>query len=154
MDIANLEAALVETLRQALPEFQVEPFPEEPEEYDFIHPLGAVLVQYDSADFQGDRALACTALPASLLFNVVVLTRNLRQHHGSYATLERVRRALLGLKLPGWEQVKQTRESFLAEEDGVWSFVQSYSVQTLVLQAYPNYQAQDPDYGEVLASFP
>lgn len=144
--IEDIETTLIDKLQSALPELTVEAFPDNPAEYEFIHPLGAVLVQYESTRFDGDYALAFTVQPATITFAVVSLTRSLRSHSGCYDVLERIRNAILGLKIPGLEQVKQTDERFSAEEDGVWSYLQTFAVKALVLQQPPNYHAQDPYY--------
>lgn len=144
--IEDIETVLIKKLQNELPELAVEAFPDNPSEYEFIHPLGAVLVQYESTQFEGDYALAFTAQPATITFAVVSLTRNLRSHSGCYDVLERIRNAILGLKIPGLEQVKQTDERFSAEEDGVWTYLQTFALKALILQQPPNYHAQDSDY--------
>lgn len=144
--IEDIENILIERLQAELTELTVEAFPDNPDEYEFIHPLGAVLVQYESTKFNGDYALAFTAQPATLTFAVVSLNRSLRSHSGCYGVLERIRNTILGLKVPGLEQFKQADERFTAEEDGVWTYLQTFTVKTLILQQTPNYSDQDSYY--------
>ena len=141
-----IENTLIARLQANLPELVVEAFPDNPSEYEFIHPVGAVLVQYDSSSFSDDYCLAFTAQKRTMKFNVVSLTRSLREHNGCYDVLERVSQTILGLKLDGFEQFKQETDSFSDEVDGVWTYVQSFVVKGLYLQQLPNYSEQDPYY--------
>ena len=146
MNVLQIEEALLSKLQEELSELSVEAFPDKPDDYDFIHPVGAVLVKYDSSSFSDDYCLAYTAQYRTLTFMVVSLTRNLRTHCGCYDVLERIRNAILGLKLPGLEQVKQVDEQFSDETDGIWTYIQTFNIKTLALQQLPNFTAQDPDY--------
>lgn len=144
--IELIENVLLERLQANLPELVVEAFPDNPSEYEFIHPVGAVLVQYDSSNFGEDYCLAFTAQKRTMKFNVVSLTRSLRDHNGCYDVLERISQTILGLKLNGFEQFKQETDSFSDETDGVWTYVQSFTVKGLYLQQLPNYSEQDERY--------
>ena len=141
--IRELESALISALTEAFPDLSVEPFPDNSSEYEFIHPLGALLVQYDGGSISESEALSLTAQPRDLHFTVLSLTRNLRDHGGCYEVLDRVRNCLLGLKLPGVKQIYGLQERFSNETDGVWSYAQGFSLRTVQVQDASNYEAQD-----------
>ena len=58
MNVLQIEEALLSKLQEELPELSVEALPDKPDDYDFIHPVGAVLVKYDSSNFSDDYCLA------------------------------------------------------------------------------------------------
>ena len=152
--ILEYENALVAALRSDCPDLEVLPFPDNPAEYEFIHPVGALLVRYDGGSISGSVSLALTAQPRDLQFSVVSLTRNLRDRSGCYEVLKRVRDCLLGLKLPGAAQVYALNEDFVQEEDGVWVYSQRFSLRTAQIQDQPNYDAQNGTYEDPLLAIP
>lgn len=152
--ILQLEQALITALKAAFPELEVEPFPDNPSEYEFIHPVGALLVQYDGGDISNPVAVDLVAQPRTLHFTVLSMTRNLRDHGGCYEVLDRVRKCLLGLKLPGVKQIYGIKERFSNETDGVWVYVQSFSLRTMQIQDQPNYDAQNDAYEDPLLAIP
>lgn len=126
--VQSIETALIAKLGTALPELEVQAFPEKPEEYDLIHPVGACLVQYDGSEFSGNSVgNGAVAQVRRLRFSVVYLVRNLRDSSGCYALLQRGAAALTGLLVAGTLSPGAiVHESFHAEADGVWMYVQSY----------------------------
>ena len=152
--IRELESALIGALSASCPDLSVEPFPDNPSEYEFIHPVGALLVQYDGGTISGTVALDLIAQPRELHFTVLSLTRNLRDHGGCYEVLDRVRNCLLGLKLPGVKQIYGLQERFFNETDGVWVYAQSFILRTVQTQDKPNYDAQNDAYEDPLLAIP
>lgn len=128
--VHDIEAALIAKLGSVLPELEVQAFPEKPEEYSLLHPVGAALVQYDGSEFSGNAiATGGVAQVRTLRFSVVYLVRNLRDSSGCYDILHRGNAALSGLVVPGAVRpVTIVREAFHAEADGVWMYVQSYAL--------------------------
>ncbi len=126
--VQSIESALITKLGTALPELEVQAFPEKPEEYGLLHPVGAALVQYDGSEFSGNAVgNGGVAQVRKLRFSVVYLVRNLRDSSGCYDVLQRGSAALSGLLVPGTlGPATIVRESFHAEADGIWMYLQSY----------------------------
>ncbi len=125
--IAAIEDAIIGKLREALPGMAVEPFPQRPQEYELLHPEGAVLVQYDGSRLADAGVTGAAAALRIVTFTVCALTRNLRDSAGSYSVLESISRALTGFRPQGVrEGGKLVAERFLFESNGVWAYVQSY----------------------------
>lgn len=141
--ILKLESAILAVLREAFPELEVEPFPDRPEEYEFLHPVGSLLLQYDGGSISAPGTLGFTTQMRELNFSVLSLTRNLRDNGGCYDVLERVRHTLLGLKIEGCELMFSTDESFVSEDEGVWIYRQSFCLRAPQVQDMPNYYAQN-----------
>ena len=152
--ILEYENAIVTALQRDCPDLEVLPFPDNPVEYEFIHPTGALLVHYDGGTIAATVALALTAQPRDLQFSIISLTRNLRDHGGCYEVLKRVRDCLLGLKLPGSAQVYAMNEEFVQEEDGVWVYSQRFCLRTVEIQDQPNYDAQTDTFEDPLLAIP
>ena len=146
MKIKPAEDAIVTKLQEAFPELEVIPYPDRAAEYELIHPLGSILVKYDSSTFEGDAGLSMTAQPKRMKFMVVSLTRSLRSHCGCYEVLGRIREALLGFKMLGFDQIKIDSEEFVDEDEGVWTYMQTFSVRTFELQGLSNFRFLDPFY--------
>jgi hypothetical protein len=144
MSIAAIESAIIDKLKIDLPELEVTAYPERPSEYDFIHPAGAVLVQYDGGQISDPKAVGFNVQERDLRFSVVSLSRSLRCHNGCYDVLDRIRKSLLGLKTPGCRQIWEVSEDFVNEQDGVWTYAQIFNVHTVQAQDTPNYSQQDP----------
>lgn len=125
--IQSIETAVLTALSQSLPELAVEPFPEKPDEYELLHPLGAVLVQYDGSEFSSNNIAGAVGQQRRARFSVVVLVRSIRGNSGCYRVLEQVSGVLLGLRLPGMlSGATIVQEDFMSEADGVWAYVQRY----------------------------
>jgi len=126
--VQEIQDAIIAKLTSALPELSVEAFPEKPEEYELLHPLGAVLVQYDGSAYSANRiGNGGVSQVRTLRFSVVYLVRNLRDAAGCYDVLARGAEALVGLAIPGTVGAGTiVSESFNAETDGVWMYLQSY----------------------------
>ena len=128
VSVQDIENAIMAKLASALPELSVEAFPERPEEYELLHPLGAVLVQYDGSSYsQNSVSNGAVAQVRKPKFSVVYLVRNLRDAAGCYDILDRGREALCGLCITGAiTPMEITYEGFTAEHDGVWIYTQMY----------------------------
>ena len=148
--IGQAEAALVEALAEVMPELEVIPFPEAPAEYEFIHPVGAVLVQYDGGSISPPDTLDLVRQRRELNFTVVSVTRNLRGPCGCYEVLARIRDALLGLSVCGCDPAYQTSEQFMDETDGIWTYAQGFALRTMQVQGLPNLAARDSIYEDYL----
>lgn len=135
--IKQLESAIETKLKTALPEFEVAPFPEKPEEYQLLHPFGAVLIQYEGSTYGNNKIVAgAVAQVRYVRFSATVLIRNLRSSSGCYEVMQRINTALHGLTIAGTiSAVSMVSEQFYAEADGVWCYVQTYAVATKVVSA-------------------
>lgn len=130
--VKNAEDLLLAALTTALPEFAVEAFPERPADYSLLHPLGAVLVQYDGSTFGANQLNGAVAQPRSLRFVVVVIMRNLRDQSGCYDVLSRITQALASLRSPHLVAgATQLSESFLSEAQGVWMYAQVWEFRSV-----------------------
>ncbi|MBQ7567294.1 hypothetical protein IJT17_00635 [bacterium] len=124
--VQDIENAIIAKLQEALPGLSAEAFPERPEEYDLLHPVGAVLVQYEGGTYSGNALSNGIAQIKTLRFSVVTLVRNLRSSDGCYAAMQAVADALTGFVIPGTVRpMAVVSERFNTEYDGVWSYVQT-----------------------------
>lgn len=136
--VQDVESAVIAKLRTALPELSVEAFPENPSEYELIHPLGSILVQYDGSTFTQNKVSNGAAVQIrSLRFVLALVLRNLRDSGGCYEILRRASEALSGLVVPGAVTcLTPISENFSSEADGVWVYVQSYEISVKSVNAY------------------
>lgn len=130
--VQEIQDAIIAKLTAALPELTVEAFPDNPGEYELLHPLGAALVQYDGSSYSDNKVSNGAVVQVrTLRFTVVYLVRSLRDSSGCFALMERGAAALSGLCIPGALTAGVlTSDGFLAEADGVWTYVQAVELTT------------------------
>ena len=57
MNIREIENLIVEKLQQNFSDFQVIGFPEKPQEYILLHPIGAILVHYRGGSYSSTNSI-------------------------------------------------------------------------------------------------
>ena len=148
LDIATVEAAIVEQLRAAISVIEVVHFPDRPEAYRLTHRIGAALVSYRGATYGELIDSAVVAQPRRFEFEVRLLARDLGWGYGgaasgagpgAYALLEAIRIALTGFRVPGCRKLFPLKERFVDRDaqGGVWIYAISFAVETLAIEATP-----------------
>lgn len=114
--------AVAARLQTALPDVQVEIFPERPGDYQFIHPNGAVLVGYRGSKFRRPDGLGMIAQQRDVTLDLTVIGAGLHGDDGALAILDEVRLALTGYCPPDCQPCHLGEEAFLAEDAGAWMY--------------------------------
>lgn len=122
MNIRDIENLIVEKLQQNFSEFQVMGFPEKPQEFILLHPVGAILVHYRGGNYSPTNALGLVSQDKKMEFGITVVTRNLRSNSGTYETLDNIKKVLCGYKIGGCTQLTPTKENFTSEQNGIWQY--------------------------------
>jgi hypothetical protein len=122
MDIKAIEDAIIAKLQTDITGVQIEGFPENLTNYQFIHPVAAILVQYRGADFERSKTLSEIHQVARLEFACVLISRGLRTHAGAYAYLDQIRASLTGYQINGLSKMQPVSEKFIDEQTGVWFY--------------------------------
>lgn len=139
----EIETSIVERLAVAFDPLPVEALP--PEEYHFTHPDGAVLVMLTDLDPDETVDTFIVAQPVTLSYEVMLLSRSLRDATGLYPMLRAAKRALLGWKPPEASKPLRLKKGRVRSgQDGEWCL--SLMVVTEVM-----YVADiEPDIGPLL----
>lgn len=143
--ISALETAITNRLLgwAGLSDFQVEPWPEKPENYSLNSPNGALLVAYKGSKYGGPIPSDIVAQNRAMEFEIRIMVRSLRDHTGGYTVIEEVRKAITGWIPDGaTRSAYLTTDGFLSEENGIWTFVVDVAVPSLSVQVEPS---TDPD---------
>ncbi len=116
----DIETAIVDRLKIALAPLPVEALPDKP--WNFTHPRGAALVVFTGADPAEGVDLYTSAQPVTLSYEVVLLSRSLRDNTGLYPMLQAARKALLGWRpedsgLTPFHMGRVTNQGY---EDSAW----------------------------------
>lgn len=138
--ISALETAITNRLLSwaGLADFQVEPWPEKPENYSLDSPNGALLIAYKGSNYGGPIPSDVVAQNRAMEFEIRILVRSLRDHSGGYSVIEEVRKAITGWVPEGaTRSAYPTKDGFLSEENGIWTFVVDIAVPTLSVQMEP-----------------
>jgi hypothetical protein len=99
---------------------KVEPFPANPETYDFVNLEGAALVHYSGSSYKPRQGPAQIRQHRRFNFAVVLLVRSLRGRGGSYEALEDIRLCLQGNKFAGAGPAEIVSDRLEGEDGGVW----------------------------------
>lgn len=114
--------AVVEHLQAAIPWVSVEAFPERPSEYQFIHPVGAILVGYGGSKFGEIEQLGRIAQQRDVRLMLTVFGSSLNADDGTLAILDETRLAMVGFAPPNCQPCHLISEEFLTEDAGAWQY--------------------------------
>lgn len=114
--------AVVEHLQAAIPWVSVEAFPERPSEYQFIHPIGAILVGYGGSKFGEIEQLGRIAQQRNVRLVLTVFGSSLNTDDGTLAILDETRLAMVGFAPPNCQPCHLISEEFLDEDAGAWQY--------------------------------
>lgn len=114
--------AVVEHLQAAIPWVSVEAFPERPSEYQFIHPVGAILVGYGGSKFGEIEQLGRIAQQRDVRLVLTVFGSSLNADDGTLGILDETRLAMVGFAPPNCRPCHLISEEFLAEDAGAWQY--------------------------------
>ena len=131
MTTEQIEDAIVSRLKSSIPDLEVSPFPERPDEYGLIHPVGAVLVQYRGSEYSEPASLGTITQTRTMEFVVLLAVRHLRSHQGAYAYLDSIRGSLTGYVIPPLSKMFAVREAFLAEKGGIWWYAVEFKARSI-----------------------
>jgi hypothetical protein len=145
LDIATIEAAIVDRLASMVSTIEVVHFPDAPASYRLSHRTGAALVTYRGAKYGPVTDTAAIVQERRLEFDVTLLIRDLGRsvggpaagaRPGAYSLLEAVRGALTGFQVPGTRKMYPVSEKFLERDPqgGVWMYVIGFVLSTLALE--------------------
>ena len=130
MSIRDIENSIIEKLKENFSNFLVQGFPEKPQEFILLHPIGAILVHYRGGNYANTDALSFISQDKKMEFAITIVTRNLRDNNGAYETLEAVKQCLCGYKLVGCSKLTPTKEGFISETNGIWQYELGFSLST------------------------
>lgn len=123
--LQQLEAAFLNRLTLHFgAELAVLSYPARTEGYKLLHPAGAVLIAYLGSDYSDPLDLGgLMQQNRTLRWGFVLQTRNRFTHAESLPWLDRLRGQLTGfIPQPGCSRCRLTREQFLSEDDGLWTW--------------------------------
>lgn len=131
--IAAIEAAYVERLATPLKPLTVEPFPGDPGSYKLGNRKGAVLVVYRGSRLGKSQSTAAIAQERTLLFDLVVMVKDLRSHTGAYPVIQAIYRQLQGFKPAGAARAWIERDGFVEHDAGVWTYTVTVATRVLAV---------------------
>jgi Gp37 protein len=145
LDIATIESAIVAQLAATVSGIEVAHYPDNPESYRMTHRVGAALVMYKGAQYGAQLDTAAIIQERRLEFEVTVMMRDLGWSYGggadaaspgAYATLEAIRAALTGFRVPGCRKMHPMRERFVERDrqGGVWIYAIAFGLATVAVE--------------------
>lgn len=139
MSIKQIENDIVAKLKENFGELLVEGFPEKPNEFTLIHPIGAILVHYRGGVFGVTNAINFLNQEKKMEFAITIVTRNLRSNNGAYEILEKVKQVLCGFRANSCSKLTPTKEGFLSEINGIWQYEIVFSLTAPSVEFAENY---------------
>ena len=122
MNISEIENSIIEKLKPNFSNLLVQGFPEKPQEFTLLHPLGAILVHYRGGNYSTTDALGFISQDKKMDFALTIVTRNLRSNNGAYEVLDKIKQVLCGYKIVGCSKLTPVKEGFLSEISGIWQY--------------------------------
>lgn len=130
MTILEQEAAIIERLRQKIPNVAVEGFADISHERQLdrirdhiaTRSMATFLVVYRGSEFAKPEPTDIVVQDETAMFDVLVVGKNLRKHGAMYDWLNAIRLALIGYRMPGCTRVYAVEAGLVQEEDGTWYY--------------------------------
>jgi len=119
--LKDYEKIIIERLKSQIDGMAIEGFPDDPREYRLLHPKGALLVRYQGARYEESIVTGLIRQRVRLEYDVVVVSRNLRNHQGAYDMMDQVRTALTGYEIDN-EKIYPVSDGFINETEGLWQY--------------------------------
>lgn len=119
----GLIEATVERLKERLPDFACEYFPDKPENYRLNHPKGALLVQYLRSSYGNPDDCDAMIQERKGVVAVSIVARQLWGRDGAVFTVDRVELALMGYTVPGWRKFRLVENRFISQLAGIWTYL-------------------------------
>lgn len=116
--------ALETHLKDALPEWEVALFPNQPDTYHLSHINGAVLISYLASKFDKPRPTSAVTQTRHIQVALTVLTRDLHDDVGALNLLDQLRLLIVGFRPPNCSECWLIDEFFNGsdEETGIWQY--------------------------------
>lgn len=127
--IKEAEKSIIEKLEADISGVSIESFPAKVQEYlkSFIHPTGAVLINYAGSKYTNPDNLNSNAQIRTVEFDIYVVLKNIKNNQGVYITLESVKESLTGYEPEGCMRMIPVSDDFVQEENGIWVYVIKFS---------------------------
>ena len=114
--------AICERLQQDIPDAMVDVYPDNPQEYNFIHPSGTILVGYRSSRFSDEIGLGRISQQRVMTLALTIIGANLHGDYGALAILDEARLSVVGFRPPDCTPCHLISEQFVDEEAGAWVY--------------------------------
>jgi hypothetical protein len=135
--LTDTENAIVERLKEKLPNVKVEPFPDNIQEYQFLTAKNAVLVHYLGSTAEPSQSPNTINQQLTVRWGITILSRGLRLKEGvsggegAYQILDKVKSALIGFRVDGCSKMFMESELFTDNSpSGVWCYQFTAAMET------------------------
>lgn len=134
MTIEDTENEIVEKLSADIPNVLIQPFPDDPLNFQMISVDAAILVRYDGSVFSPTKAIGFVNQVSITSFCIEIITRHLRTHQGAYIYLDQVRNSLTGFQPQGYSKMRPAKEKCVGSKSGLWYYSQWFEAKGRVLE--------------------
>lgn len=121
-------------LQAALPHYAIQLFPDNPAQYRFVHPLGAVLIGYQGSEFKELRDVDLIAQERRISLHFTVFGRGLNSDGAALDLLDALRLAIVGFRPENCERIHLLGERFLDETAGAWQYELRAQTETMQVE--------------------
>lgn len=127
--------AVLDRLKTMFPAMAVEYFPDRPETYNLLHPVGALLISYGGGKFSPPEDTFYAVQHRGVKVVVNSLLRQLNGSTGIMEQLDMLRLALAGFRPPHCMRgLYVTDEHYLGQADGVWQYQTDFLTATMQVE--------------------
>jgi len=131
MDIQTIEDGIVSKLDAAIDDYEVLAFPGQPEEWQFIHGVGSVLVRFNGIRYSDVLVDNVISQPVTVEFAINLMLRDLRDNAGIYVMINAVHEALKGhtatIGCDTNRSMYPLDVSYVDFHEGIWHYMMVYA---------------------------
>jgi hypothetical protein len=129
VDLQADENAIVAAIKSAVSNFHVEPFPDEPGEYNVKDSRGVVLVTYAGGESLDPVEWGSEHQVRNYRWSIVVISKHRRDHQGVYEALKTIDDTLVGFQLRH-HHMRYISSDFVRydTEQGAWIYRSIYQI--------------------------
>jgi len=128
MNINTVENDIIAQLQSNITGLKIEGFPDNPSKYKLIHPKGAVLVHFQSANYNEPLEVNFIQQTVNLEIRLALLIKGLRDKNGAYTYINSIMATLTGFTPTDCGKMYPVKVNFLTEDNGIWQYAFSFSV--------------------------
>jgi hypothetical protein len=131
MTTLEQETGIIERLQEKIPKVAVEGFADISHErqldrikteFAATRSMPTLLVVYRGSEFGKPEPTDVVVQDETVMFEILVVGKNLRKHGDMYNWLNAVRLSLIGYRMPGCKKMYAVDAGLVQEEDGTWYY--------------------------------
>ncbi len=121
-----------QVLKEALPKYEVLDYPENPESFQSLHPIGSILIRYDGSSYSSNETKNKLSQNMTSKYELSIITKSLNSSTGSYVALETIKQAIFGYQPSIGTPFKISQDGFGIKEGECWFYFLNIETEIII----------------------